>query len=105
MDPHELEEQEYTKNFDMKLWIKLYAFIKKHKGKLIWLILFSFLIAIGDVAFPLFTRYAIDNFVEAKNISGLPVFIVTSTSALEKSFSFGSLFPGVELISFKEYSL
>ncbi len=69
------EEQEYTKQFDLNLWIKLFGFVKLFKKNLIALIVSAIIIASIDASFPLFTKFAIDNFIGKKTFDGMPLFI------------------------------
>ncbi len=64
------DEQEYKKEFDIALWKKLLGYIAPYKKDL--LILFAFLIGIGaiDAIYPLFTKYAVDNFIVAESLDG-----------------------------------
>ncbi|MCL2573102.1 MAG: ABC transporter ATP-binding protein/permease [Defluviitaleaceae bacterium] len=69
------EEQDYTKSFDINLWKKLIGFCKKYKKRFILLFLFMTSLAIVGAVFPQMTGYAIDNIVEARDLSTLPAFI------------------------------
>lgn len=68
------EEQEFTKSFDIKIWKKVLPFIKNFKNILFMVIALNLFCALADIALPLFQRYAIDNFIEEKTLSGLGVF-------------------------------
>ncbi|MCR1840980.1 ABC transporter ATP-binding protein [Murimonas intestini] len=68
------EEQEFTKSFDIKIWKKVLPFIMNFKGILFMVIALNLFCALADIALPLFQRYAIDNFIEEKTLSGLGVF-------------------------------
>lgn len=70
------EEQEFTKSFDIKIWKKVLPFIKNFKNILFMVIALNLFCALADIALPLFQRYAIDNFIEEKTLSGLAVFAV-----------------------------
>jgi len=69
------EEQDYTKSFDARLWKKILQFCKKYKKGFVLLFGFSALLAINGAIFPQFTGYAIDNFVGARDLTNLPVFV------------------------------
>ncbi len=69
------DEKEYSEKFDLKIWIKLLADIKKYKWTGVVLAVAMIMLAVNDVLFPLFTRYAINNFVEQQNLSSLTPFI------------------------------
>ena len=68
------EEQVYTKSFDLKIWKKLIPFLKPYRGRMIGIILMMMLTALVDTASPLLLRYAIDNFVVTKVLTGLREF-------------------------------
>ena len=68
------EEQDFTKSFDIKIWKKVLPFIMNFKGILFMVIALNLFCALADIALPLFQRYAIDNFIEEKTLSGLGVF-------------------------------
>lgn len=68
------EEQEFTKSFDIKIWKKVLPFIKNFKNILFMVIALNLFCALADIALPLFQRYAIDNFIEEKTLSGLGIF-------------------------------
>ncbi|MDD4493421.1 MAG: ABC transporter ATP-binding protein [Eubacteriales bacterium] len=70
------EEQEYTKKLDLALWKKLLKFAIPHKKQLIILIVVSAFMAVVDAIFPLFTRYAVDNFITPGRTNGLTLFSV-----------------------------
>ncbi|NLJ41541.1 MAG: ABC transporter ATP-binding protein [Clostridiales bacterium] len=65
------KEQEYNKSIDFGLWKGLLKYIKPYKKKLITLALAMIGVGAVDVAFPLMTKYAIDNFIETGRINGL----------------------------------
>ena len=68
------DEQEYTKSFDWRSWKKLIPFLKPYR-KLIFVVLaLNVVCACIDIALPLFQRYAIDEFIETGDASGLPGF-------------------------------
>lgn len=70
------DEQEHSKQFDIALWKKLLKYVSQYKKDLI--ILFTFLVFIGaiDSVYPLFTRYAVDNFIVAKSLRNFNVFCI-----------------------------
>ncbi len=65
------DEQDYDKKFDFGLWKKLFRYTIKYKKLMIYLALVMISVAGVDVAFPLMSRYAIDNFVIPKNFDGI----------------------------------
>ena len=70
------EEQDYTKSFDLSLWKKMLQFCTRYKRNFILLFLFAILLAAVSAVFPQMTGYAIDNFVVARDLTNLPMFIL-----------------------------
>ena len=68
------DEQEYTKSFDIRSWKKLLPFLKPYRGLIGAVIALNLLVAIVDIALPLFQRYAINEFIETGDTAGLPWF-------------------------------
>ncbi|MDL2225221.1 ABC transporter ATP-binding protein/permease [Eubacteriales bacterium OttesenSCG-928-M02] len=69
-----IQEQEYTKKFNMGVWRRLLKYVLPYRRTLITVICANIAIAIGEIAFPLITRYVIDHFVQNNTIDGLPLF-------------------------------
>lgn len=70
---HEFEEKDYNEKLNIGIWKKIFLLIGKNKY------FYYSLIAVGilagfDAAFPLFNRYAIDNFAKAGTLDGLGQF-------------------------------
>ncbi len=65
------DEQEYTKSFDWRIWLRLRRSLAPYKLAFAGMLLFNFLTALVDVLLPLFQRYAIANFIEANTLTGL----------------------------------
>ncbi len=55
-----LQEQEYSKRLDMKVWKRLLQFARPYRRQLVILIGQMFLLGLVDAVMPLFNRYAID---------------------------------------------
>ena len=70
------DEQEYTKSFDIRSWKKLLPFLKPYRKLIVFVLSLNVLCAAVDIALPLFQRYAIDEFIETGDASGLPGFAV-----------------------------
>ncbi len=67
-----IEEQDFAaKKIDWNVWKKLYAYALQHKKLLITVITALIAVAAIDIAYPLFTSYAIDHFVVPKTTEGL----------------------------------
>lgn len=63
---HHFEEQDFnTDKLDTGLWKKIFVALLKYKKNLVFLVFLMVTIAGIDVAFPMFNRYALDNFVDS----------------------------------------
>lgn len=58
-----IEEQDYTKKFDLSLFKKLFFHMRRHWKPMGFVALMMGIMAITDVFFPLLTRHAIDNYI------------------------------------------
>ncbi len=70
------EEEEYKKPFSIKVWAKIIPFVKQYKKAFILAISFLVLVSVFDVVYPLFQRYAINNFIVPKSTEGIEKFAV-----------------------------
>ncbi len=70
------EEKDYTENLDFKAWKKLLSYLLPYKKYMIGLVFIMIFNAGVDATFPLFTKYAIDNFVIPKSLGGIYGFII-----------------------------
>ncbi|WP_367923858.1 ABC transporter ATP-binding protein [uncultured Ruthenibacterium sp.] len=70
------DEQEYTKSFDIRSWKKLLPFLRPYRSLIIVVLVLNIVCAVIDIALPLFQRYAIDEFIETGDVSGLPGFVL-----------------------------
>ncbi|PYG87608.1 ATP-binding cassette subfamily B protein [Ruminiclostridium sufflavum DSM 19573] len=66
-----LEEEEYKKPFSLKVWAKIIPFVQLYKKNFISAVGFLILISVIDVTYPLFQRYAINNFIIPASVSGI----------------------------------
>ena len=62
-DISHIEEQDYTKKFDPRLFQKLFRHMHHHARKMYFVAAMMAVLAITDVILPLMTRYAIDNYI------------------------------------------
>ena len=76
MGQNEFKEQEYTKQFDFKLWLKVAKYAKKYKGTLLLIALAMIVLASIDAYLPLMTKKAIDNFIVPKSLDGIVNFSI-----------------------------
>ncbi|MDR2649573.1 MAG: ABC transporter ATP-binding protein/permease [Clostridiales bacterium] len=70
------EEQDYTKQLDLKLWIKLFSMMKIYRKEIRLIFVTMIILASCDAAFPLMSKYAIDNFIAKNTLDGFPVFVL-----------------------------
>lgn len=68
------EEEDYKKPFSIQIWKKVIPFVKLYKKDFILAISFLVLVSIFDVIFPLFQRYAINNFIVPSSTEGIGKF-------------------------------
>ena len=70
----QIEEKEYTQAFDIKIWKKVYPFVKPFRKLIFISAFFNVICAAIDICIPLFQQYAINHFIENNTTKGLPVF-------------------------------
>jgi len=70
------EETEYTKQFDFKLWKKLFKFALPYKKNLIVILILMVVLSSIDACFPLLTKYAIDHFAIPGSLDGFLWFCI-----------------------------
>ncbi len=71
---HAFEEKEYSKKIDLNLWRKLLRYAKAYRRHLVWISLVMALVAVIDATYPVMTRYAVDEFIVAGDMTGLGLF-------------------------------
>ncbi len=71
-----LEEEEYQDSkFDIKVWYKIFSYMKPFKKNVILGILAAIVLAAIDTIYPLINKYAIDEIIETRSLEKLPYFI------------------------------
>lgn len=65
------QEQDFTKRFDMGLWVRLVGYMRPYYKHLLGVVFTMTICAACDMIFPLLTREAIDGFITAGRITGL----------------------------------
>lgn len=70
------DEEEYKRSFSIKIWAKLKPFLTQYKFYLIFAILANLFVAFVDVMFPIFQKYAIDNFIVPMSTKGIDKFVI-----------------------------
>ena len=68
------EEEEYKKTFSLKVWAKIIPFVKLYKKAFATAMSFLIFVSLIDVIYPLFQRYAIDNFILPASTVGISKF-------------------------------
>ena len=69
-----LDEKEYTKSIDLKIWKRLGPVLSGYKKDFIGMLVFNALCGITDVLIPLFQRYAVAEFIERQTLRGIWAF-------------------------------
>ncbi len=77
-----IEEQEYTKQFDIGLWRRLLKFARPYRGDLIKLGIVMIIVGGIDAMMPFFSKLAIDNFITPQTTRYLPWFSVAFLGAV-----------------------
>ena len=87
------EEQDFAaKKIDWSVWKRLYQYALTHRRLFVTVIVALIFVAAFDIAYPLFTSYAIDHFVVPKAIDGLLPFALL--------YAFVILLQGAGVITF-----
>ena len=70
------EEVRHAENekIDLKVWKRLVRYGLKYKARVIRTILVLLVVSGADLAYPLFTRYAINHFIMGETTQGLELF-------------------------------
>lgn len=90
-------ESEQAVKFSLGIWSRLFPYLKKVKKHMIAVMIFMFLSALTEAAFPLFTSYAVNNFISPGTTRGLWVFVLVFFGLI--------LFEGVTVILFSRRSI
>ncbi|MDR0999559.1 MAG: ABC transporter ATP-binding protein/permease [Clostridiales bacterium] len=69
------EEQEYTKNIDVRMWIKIIKMMSRYRREMILLTISMILLSLTDTMYPRMNKYAIDTFIAEGDFNGFPVFV------------------------------
>nr|WP_270647337.1 ABC transporter ATP-binding protein [Paeniclostridium hominis] len=76
------DEEEYKRSFSINIWKKLNPFLKQYKLHFICAILANLFVAFVDVMFPIFQKYAIDNFITPMSTKGINNFVIVYILAI-----------------------
>lgn len=69
-----IEDKEYTSSLDWKIWKGILPYLAPYKREFFVILLANVVVVLIDVAFPLFQRYAIDEFIGMGRTEGLAFF-------------------------------
>ncbi len=78
----QLQEQEYSKRLDLKVWRRLFSFVMPYRRLLLTLILQMVFIGMLEAVIPLFSRYAIDQIALTGQTQRLIPFAVVALAAI-----------------------
>lgn len=76
------EEQEYTKPFQFKIWVKMLPYFKPYKKYFFITFSLNILLAGVDVLVPLFQSYAIDHFIIPDSLKGIHAFALVYVAVI-----------------------
>ena len=76
------QEQEYNKPFDLKIWKKLLPFLRPYYKNLVAVVLLNMLMALIDIAMPLFQRYTINHYIANGTTRGIGGFALLYGGAI-----------------------
>ncbi|MCK5739590.1 ATP-binding cassette domain-containing protein, partial [bacterium] len=69
------QEQEYSQKLDFAIWKRLLKFARPHRRNLYTLAALMLVVAALDAILPLFSKYAVDNFIVAGSMNNFDIFI------------------------------
>ncbi len=81
-----MDEQEYTKEFDLSIWKRLLPILARYKWIYVALILAELVWSGVEVMVPLFQRYAIAEFISRSTLAGFVPFLMFYIAALLVQF-------------------
>lgn len=73
MDRH--DEYALADRFNLNEWKRIFKYVKPYKNHVLMLLFAAVGTGIFDAIFPMMTRYAITNFIEAKTLNGIWLFV------------------------------
>lgn len=77
-----LHEQEFSEKIDMSLWKRLISYAWRSKGLVLFSVFSLLCVALVDIAYPLFNKYAIDHFITPGTLDGLGWFFAAYVLAI-----------------------
>ena len=76
------QEQEYNRPFDLKVWKKIFPFLRPYTFNLFVVIILNVVMALVDISMPLFQRYTIDHYIAGGTVQGIGWFTVLYAVAI-----------------------
>lgn len=74
-----LEEKDFIEKFDLNVWKKIFKYSKNAKLSIVFMLISVILLALLETLMPLFSGYAVDNFIIARDYSTLKLFLISIT--------------------------
>ena len=71
-----IHDENYTTSLPYFGLGRLMPYLRPYIGRMLTMLILGIVGSCTDIIFPLFQRYAIDNFIKYETLSGLPIFIV-----------------------------
>ncbi len=76
------QEQEYNRPFDLKVWKKIFPFLRPYAVNLCAVIVLNIVMALVDISMPLFQRYTIDHYIGGGTTRGIGWFTLLYAFAI-----------------------
>jgi ATP-binding cassette subfamily B protein len=93
----EITEKEQPVKLNFKLWTRLFPYMKKVRRHLVAVIIFMLLSALTESTYPMFTSFAVNNFITAGTTRGLTLFALVFLAFI--------VFEGITVILFSRQSI
>lgn len=93
----EIMEEKQAVKLSLRIWSRLFPYFRKVKKHMIAVMIFMFASALTEASFPLFTRFAVNNFVMTGTTKGLFAFAAVFLSFI--------IFEGYTVIMFARHSI
>lgn len=76
------QEQEYNRPFDLKVWKKIFPYLRPYAVNLCAVIVLNIVMALVDISMPLFQRYTIDHYIGGGTTRGIGWFTLLYALAI-----------------------
>ena len=70
------DNEEAARGLSLKVWLRLFSYFKQMKKQIVYSLITIIVATVVSAAFPLFTRYAVNEFVIPESTQGLALFTV-----------------------------